>query len=250
MKNVIGISSDSLSRAWQRTIRAKYQPQIEGRTHPDSVGKALITGDGGMNMAPALSPDGERIVYISQRELFTLDLYLADARTGEVIRKLTSSATNTHFDALRFMDAAGAWSPNSKQFAFVVIANGDNAVSIVNVNSGKVTRTITINEVDAIQHLAWSPDGDRLLLSGSIGGASDLFLYDMKMEKLEKITSGRFAEIQPSWGPEGEKIVFTTDRGSLSDLQTYDYSDMKIGILDLRTREITTISMGEQRGRS
>jgi len=245
VENVVGISGDSLSAEWQNAIREKYKSQVENRIPPDSVGSPLITGGGGMNMAPALSPDGEYLVYISQRELFSLDLYLANANTGKVIRKLTTGETNAHFDALRFMDASGAWSPDSKQFAFVVIKKGDNAISIVNVNTGEVKRTIPVKDLDAIQHLAWSPGGDQLLITGSVGGISDLFLYGLKSGHLQKITTGRYAEIQPSWGPAGEHIVFATDRGMETDLDEYVYSDMKLGIMDVNTFEISLVSMGK-----
>ena len=39
-------------------------------------------------IAPALSPDGTRLAYVSQREGFYLDLWLADGRTGEPIERM------------------------------------------------------------------------------------------------------------------------------------------------------------------
>jgi Tol biopolymer transport system component len=57
-----------------------------------------------------VSPDGERLVFMSEKNLFSFDLFLADASSGDVFSTLSSSATNPYFDALRFMDGSGSWS--------------------------------------------------------------------------------------------------------------------------------------------
>ena len=56
----------------------------------------------------AFSPDGTRIMFFSERDLFSIDLYLADVRTGEVIRKITDTATDAHYESLQFLGSAGA----------------------------------------------------------------------------------------------------------------------------------------------
>ena len=48
-----------------------------------------------------------------------LDLFLADARTGKILRKLSSKAKSGHIDEYNFIESAGAWSPDSKKIAFV-----------------------------------------------------------------------------------------------------------------------------------
>jgi Tol biopolymer transport system component len=39
-----------------------------------------------MNVSPALSPDGKRVVFLSERSLFAIDMYVADVATGKVTR--------------------------------------------------------------------------------------------------------------------------------------------------------------------
>ncbi len=43
---------------------------------------------GAINIAPQLSPDGRYVAYLSELDLFGIDLFLADAETGEVVAKL------------------------------------------------------------------------------------------------------------------------------------------------------------------
>jgi len=243
-EEVIGLPSDSISDRWQQTIRETYEPQIRGRTAPGSVGKKLIWGEGGTNLAPAISPNGEYVAYISSRNLFSLDLYLADAHTGEVVKKLATSNTDAHFDALRFMDSAGAWSPDGQKFAFVVFAKGDNEIALLDVKTRKILRTIKLKDVSAITDIAWSPEGDRVVVSGTEGGISNLYLYNLETDSYDRLTNDDYAEFQPAWSPDGETLAFATDRGSRTDLDQYQFRSIQIGLMDLKSGQVELISMG------
>jgi len=65
---------------------------------------------GGVNVSPELSPDGSKIVFFSSRDLFSIDLYVADAATGKIIKKITDTATSPHLDSIEFIESAGVWS--------------------------------------------------------------------------------------------------------------------------------------------
>src|SRR6202000_2018749 len=83
------------------------------------VGNLLISdkNSGKMNIAPAVSPDGKYLAFLSEKNLFTIDLFLADAKTGTVIKKLTSKVSNSHIDEFNFIESAGTWAPDGKQCA-------------------------------------------------------------------------------------------------------------------------------------
>ena len=73
---------------------------------PIDVARPIIQNQpngGELNVSPELSPDGSKLMFFSERDLFSIDLYLADARTGKVIRKITNTATNAHFESLQFL---------------------------------------------------------------------------------------------------------------------------------------------------
>ena len=57
-------------------------------------------------------------MYLSERDMLSVDLYLADAETGEIIRKLVNTAIDPHFGSLQFIGSAGSWHPKGGQFAF------------------------------------------------------------------------------------------------------------------------------------
>jgi hypothetical protein len=245
-KEVLGISADSLSTEWQAATKDKFQPLIEDKTKPKEVGRVVLRSDDdepGLSLSPAVSPDGKYVAVISRQGLFTLDLYLVDAQSGKILKKLVSSNSDAHFDALRFTNSAGAWSPDSKQFAFVVEEKGDNAIAVVDIPSGEIRRTIRLDSVTALQHLAWSPDGEKLAISGTRGGISDLYLYHFDDGTVDRLTDDRYADLQPSWSPDGSKLVFASDRGPETNFEELTYSPLRIAVMDMATGDIDMISI-------
>ncbi len=241
IEQVLNIDSDSLSDAWQRTIEKQYRPFLEGRTPSNQVGERLLAAgdEKEWSLSPSISPDGSRVVFLSQRGLFTIDLYVADARTGEIQGKLTSAIRNPHFDALAFLESAGSWSPDGSRFAFVTFHEGDNEVAIADISDRRVVRTIDLGDVTGIHDVAWSPDGRRLAVSGMVGGITDLFMLDLENGSVERATDDRFTELNPTWSPDGGTVAFATDRGDSGDLDRLTLPKAGLGFLDVASGEVT-----------
>ncbi|MFB6272179.1 MAG: DUF6055 domain-containing protein [Salinibacter sp.] len=241
----LGITADSLSKEWKQATRDAFLPAAKGRTPVDSVGKAVIGKPGGeyqLNISPSVSPDGQYVAFIARRNLFNTNLFVADAETGEIVQKLQGTRSNPHFDALRFIDSAGSWSPDGRRFAFVTFTEGRNEISTFNVKTGEIKTRTVIEGVGAIRNLAWSPDGSSIAFSGLDGGLSDLYVYNLKKQKARQLTDDRYAELQPTWSPDGETIAFTTDRGpNGTNFNTLKYGEERIGLIDVESGEIRTI---------
>jgi hypothetical protein len=211
LRGLLGTDEDSLSAMWRREVKKTYRPLLEGMIAPADVGEAVATGDQRMNIAPVVSPDGRRMAYLSRRDIFTLDLYLAETETGNIIKKLVSSNTDAHFDALRFMRSAGAWSPDGTELAFVTFEDGDNRIAVLDVESLEQVREFAPKGVGDIRSLAWSPDGGTIAFDGTRGGISDVYLYDLGSEETNRLTRDEFAEMHPAWSPDGGTLAFATD---------------------------------------
>ncbi|MFP3941202.1 MAG: BamA/TamA family outer membrane protein [Thermoanaerobaculia bacterium] len=244
MAQVLGTPAEDVVRDWHAAVRSAYRPVLDERQEPGSVAERVLfeaRTRGRLNVAPALSPDGRRIAFLSTRDLFTIDLFLADAETGEVLRKLVSADTDPHFDALRFIDSAGAWSPDGRKFAFVVFARGDNRISVVDVQSGRIERRIAVPGVGAISSPAWSPDGRSLAFSGTDAetGYTDVYVLDLESGSAENLTDDRFGDLQPAWSPDGGTLAFVSerpDRERAGEAGRLDHHPTRIVLLDLATR--------------
>ena len=241
----LGISTDSLSAEWKQTVRDTYLPRTEGRTPVDSVGTPVLGTPGAdrqLNISPVVSPDGRYVAAISRQNIFTTNLFVADAETGEIVQELEGTRSNPHFDALRFINSAGAWSPDGRRFAFVTFAEGTNEINTFNVQTGEVTRRTVVKEVGAIQNLAWSPNGQSIAFTGIDGGLSDLYVYDLEEQSVRQLTNDRYAALQPTWSPDGESLAFTTDRGpDGTNFETLKYGDYRLGLIDVSSREIEIV---------
>src|SRR3712207_3929326 len=149
---------------------------------PEAVARQVISkerGAGGMNVSPELSPDGTKLMFFSEKDLFSIDLFLADARTGQIIRQVTDTATDAHFESLQFLTSAGAWDHTSKRFVFPGISKGQPILVLIDAERGRKEREIRVKEVEEILSPTWSPDGRSIAFSGLTGGFNDLFLYDL-----------------------------------------------------------------------
>ncbi len=243
IRRVLGVTSAQLGQQWITAVREEYLPLIQGRTRPDDAGKRVL-GEGKVgdnNLGPVLSPDGRYVAFFGVRSLFSIDLLLADAHTGKIIRHLTSPLNDPHFDAISFINSAGSWSPDGKRFAFIVDAEGNDQIAIVDVASGNIERNYEIKGVGEVNSPAWSPDGTRIAFSGSAGGISDLYMLDMGSGQVTQLTNDKYGDLDPDWSPDGRTLAFATDRSEGTDFRTLKYEPLHIALFDVSTHQVRLV---------
>ena len=244
---LLGVNNDTLSAQWLGAIRASYLPLIEGRQAPGDIGERVLERQGRtgeMDLSPALSPDGRYVAFFTRRGIFSVDLYIAETATGRIVKRLTGPNTDSHFDAISFINSSGAWSPDGSQFAFVIQREGDNEIEIYNVASRRVARRVKVRGVGEITSLSWGGNG-QLAFSGVAGGISDLYIYDVASQRARRMTSDRYADLQPSWSPDGRTIAFATDRGPGTDFEQLTYAHTRIALMDAQTGDIRLLPLFE-----
>src|SRR5690606_19587713 len=152
-----------------------------------------------------------------------------------------SITSNQHFDALSFMQSSASFSPDGEKLAFVVFADGDNELNVMDVSSGDIERRIQVSGVGAISDPAWSPDGRSLAFSGNSGGVSDLYIFDFESGQTRALTTGRNAEMQPAWSPDGSTIAFVTDRSELTNFDLLTFGSMRVALFDVASGNVTLL---------
>ena len=183
----------------------------------NTVGQKLISNEnaGNMNVSPVISPNGRYVIFLSEKELITTDLYLAQVRDGKIERKIASTVKDGHLDNLNFLESSGSWSPDSKRFAFVAFKKGYNTLVIKEAQTGKTLNELSFKELPAFSNPAWSPDGRSIVVAGLLNGHSDLFQIDLRTEKVKQLTNDEYSYILPNWSADGTRIIFSTDRLSM-----------------------------------
>ena len=211
-KRQLSMPTDSFSVRWKETTEKFYKPLMKGKSLK-AIGTRLIDDKNGgrLNITPSVSPDGRFFIFLSEKNIFSLDLFLAGTKTGKIIRKISTRTRHSHLDALHAFESAGTWSPDSKKYAFTIFSKGKNKIAIADVQKGKVVDEFFVPNIPSISNIDWSPNSDEIIFTGLKNGQSDLFTVKISTKEVVRITNDYYANMQPKWSPDGKSIVYVTD---------------------------------------
>ena len=191
------------------------------------LGVACGLVEGVSQGAPAWSPDGSMIAFVSARD-GNPEIYVMDA-DGDSAARLTNNDST---------DGSPVWSPDGSQFAFVrylpmvgfdrdgkeVVQASNAEIFVMNADGGG-QRRLTFNEVQDVAP-SWSPDGgkiafvrSRALFTASADGDLDfqtrnpeLLVMSPNGGNERRLAGNTNMAFFSSWSPHGSKIAFVSDR--------------------------------------
>ena len=156
---------------------------------------------GGSNLSPAWSSDGQHIAFSSSRsgdpEIWTCDT------NGGNLKKLT---------AFRGPDVSPVWNPRTgAQIAWVSGRTGLPQIYIMDTDGGNVQR---MTDGGYAISPSWSPNGQFLAFSwnrkygpGAPGG-QDIYVMDIASLRWLQLTHDSGSNDFPSWSPDNRHLVF------------------------------------------
>ena len=242
LEGMLGVKLKALAADWHKAMTDAYKPVLEKTQLADTFAKTLLKGseNNRYNISPAISPDGQQLVFLSSRDLFSIDMFLADAETGKVTRKLISTALDPHFESIQFIRSAGSWDAKGERFVFGGVTKGRPELTILDMKKDKVVKEIPFSELGEILSPCWSPDGESIAFSALAGGVTDLFIYDLAHNVLKQMTRDIYGDLQPAWSPDGKKIAFVTERFS-TNLEWVDMGHYELALLDVESGQVQKI---------
>ncbi len=239
-----GLGLDELSERWQRSLKEIYYPEIAAREDLNDIAKPILTrkNAGYYNTSPALSPQGDKVAYITTRSgLF--DVYLASANDGTVLKKLIEGQTSAEFESLRILTPGLTWSPDGKRIALAVKSGASDAIAVIHTETDETTH-YRIPGIDQIMTVAWSPDGRRIAFEGSMDAQSDIYVLDLETQETINYTNDVFSDHEPAWSPDGQWLVFHSDRGSYTTLGKYQPDTFEMVSHDYSQHEVYRLPLG------
>jgi WD40 repeat protein len=238
----LGVDIKKLSEDWHASLKKDYGPIEKATEMPKSLGKLLLAGseDDPYNIAPALSPDGKRFMFISSRDLYSIDMFIGDAKTGKITRRITSTAVDPHYQSIQFINSSGSWDAAGDRFVFGAVSDGKPVLSFLDQEGRRVGEEIHFPELGEILNPTWSPDGRRIAFMALAGGTSDIYIYDLTSKTLKNMTSDVYGDVQPAWSPDGKWIAFSTERFT-TQLPILSVGNYQLALLDPDTGEIKPV---------
>ncbi|MEZ4907708.1 MAG: hypothetical protein R2771_08765 [Saprospiraceae bacterium] len=215
--SVFHMRKKEFSKLWINSIKEHNLNYLKYSDN-NTIGKELISDNnaGEMNVSPSISPNGKYMVFISEKNIFTTDWYLANASNGKIIKKLSSKIRDSHIDDYNFLESSGTWSPDSKKFAYVAFEKGKNILVIKEASTGKTLNEYSLKGIRAFTNPAWNPDGKSIVVSALVEGQVDLYEFTLKSKKIKRLTNDKYSEIQACFSPDGKNIIYATDAVSLN----------------------------------
>jgi len=155
------------------------------------------TGLGFSGIEPAWSPDGRLLAY-------------ADSPNTNKVWMWSAASRMRRFVIYAYFVPSPTWSPDGKQLAYGCYGR----ICAMRLSDGK-TREIasvkSIVHITYIDHLAWSPQGNRIAFDGLYDHTFAVLDVDVRTGRVRQLTrSKEYALESPSYSPDGTQIAYAT----------------------------------------
>ncbi len=165
----------------------------------DGANVRQITRHDSLSIMPKLSPDGNRIAYLSYKDRYSF-LYIYDRRTG------LSAPLSREVG----LNAAPAWAPNGEYLALTLSKDGNSEIYFRNPD-GANPRRITRNR-DSDTSPSFSPDGSHLAIVSDRGGNAQIYVMDVNGGNERRISFQGGSSYDPAWSPCGKYFAYVVER--------------------------------------
>jgi Tol biopolymer transport system component/DNA-binding winged helix-turn-helix (wHTH) protein len=159
-----------------------------------------LTSEPGLELHPALSPDGNWIAYTAAEEGGDFDIYVKPCRSASALRLTDDEAP----------EGWPTWSPDGSTIAFVRMGPPASLCTVPAIG-GPVR--VLISAGKEILGISWSPDGEWIAYGGEPAPGEYLQVMRISVTTLETRRVNETSEdflcaFDPRFSPDGETIAF------------------------------------------
>ena len=158
-----------------------------------------VTDQPGNELDALYSPDGTKIVYVSD-ERGNLDIFVSDGDGTNPVRLTTTVAS----------EGSPSWTPDGKRIVFESDASGVPQIWIMNVD-GSDQRQLTQGEYPGLQPVV-SPNGQTIAFSSERDDKKDVYLMNPDGSNQRNFTSSEVDEVMPAWLGDSTLVYMVEER--------------------------------------
>ncbi|MCX7599241.1 MAG: hypothetical protein N2512_10320 [Armatimonadetes bacterium] len=160
----------------------------------------------GRDQQPSWAPDGQTIVYSSNRTDGDYDLWVVTVGNAASAQRLTGAQDPNFYELWPCYDPQGS---GRIVFEKRDPANTSSHIYIRNTDAS-LTGPVVGQAADGFHDgaPAWSPDGTQIAFHSDRGGNYDIWVVNVDGTGLTRLTSADENEGFPVWKPDGSRIAF------------------------------------------
>ena len=163
------------------------------------------------DIQPALSPDGEAIVFISDRD-----------GQSDVFRLSTRGGSATNLNQTFADQDTPIFSPDGSTIVFATDRAGDWDIYLMDADGNNVRAAVEGMETDEL-HPSFTPDGLGMVFSSNRdGGNWDIYTATIGSNTWARLTSDPAADRFPTFSADGAMIAFRSERDGNSEIYVMD----------------------------
>jgi len=117
---------------------------------------------------------------------------------------------------------APAWSADGQLLAYSKQAPREHPKIYIYDRSSN-TRNLVVNAEGSNMSASFSPDGQDLLYSSTVGGNADIYKIHLSDGHVQQLTTLPSTEVQPSYAADGKSFVYTSDKVRAGRPRIYRY---------------------------
>ncbi len=204
----LGLSEQDLYQNWAKALRKHYWPLYPDKQEVGDIARRLtdhVKDHGYYNTTPLLSPDGESIVFFSDRSGM-VEIYVISALDGHEIARVVTGSRSNRYESLHLLTSSICFDLTGDRVAFVAKSKGHDALFVRNLRSGEERRYEIAS--DGLTAPTWNPVRDEVVLSATFRGQTDLVKVDLNTGKTQRLTDDAADQLTPRYFPDGNRLVY------------------------------------------